>query len=262
VGGLVASFRMNTRRLDLEGCFNFRDLGGWSTDDGRTVRWGKLFRADAVHLMTAVDVARARGTIGLRTMLDLRNDGEIDAGGIGLLADAGTVRLHFPITGGSSRPVVDGVAAMPSPDRSPETLAAGYLRLLDFSSGLVVGAVDALAGGDALPAVFFCAAGKDRTGVLCATILGSLGVRDSDIVEDYVLTEESIGPIIERFASIPGSPAMYRDRPPSHFAPLHETMERVIQGVRTRYGSFADYLLSSGLSEAALDRLRAALLVT
>ncbi len=46
------------RRVDFEGSFNFRDLGGWRTTDGRAVRWGRLFRADSVHLLTAGDVER------------------------------------------------------------------------------------------------------------------------------------------------------------------------------------------------------------
>jgi hypothetical protein len=96
--------------------------------------------------------------------------------------------------------------------------------------------------------------------VLSATILGALGVRDKDIVEDYVLTKDRIVPIIERFGAIEGSPDMYRDLPPMHFAPYPETMERVVSGVRDTYGSFAEYLLAKGLPEASLDALSSALL--
>src|SRR4029077_6005242 len=103
-----------------------------------------------------------------------------------------------------------------------------YLGILEQSSDLVVTSVEAFASDEALPGVFFCAAGKDRTGVLAAVVLGAISVRDEEVVADYVLTEESIDAIITRFASSEGAPAMYRDLPSSHFAPVAETMERVI----------------------------------
>ena len=242
--------------IDFEGCFNFRDLGGWRTNDGRSVRSGLLFRADSVHLMTDADCARARDEIGLRTLLDLRNELEINATGVGLLADGGLSRRHLPLTSRDRAAVDSATRPAPSADRSPDTMVEQYLGILEASSDLIVDAASVLASDDALPAVFFCAAGKDRTGVLSAVILGALGVRDEDVVADYVLTSESIVPIIERFAENANAPAMYRDFPPTHFAPVAETMERVVEGVRERYGSFADYLLAKGLPKYRLDVLR------
>jgi protein-tyrosine phosphatase len=248
------------RRIALEGCFNFRDLGGWSTGDGRRVRWERLYRADSVHLMSEDDAVQANDELGIRTLLDLRNELEIHATGTGLLAEQGLTRHHLPLTSRDKNVTIDSTTAAASSDRSPETLTDQYLRTLEVSSDLILSAIETLAEDDSLPAVFFCAAGKDRTGVLSATVLGSLGVRDEDIIRDYVLTEEAIVPIIERFAASPGAPAMYRDLPPSHFAPYAETMEGVIAGVRDVYGSFAEYVVDKGLDERALNALRRSLL--
>ncbi len=245
------------RRIDFEGSFNFRDLGGWQTEDGRTLRWNKLYRADSVHLLTERDVERAYEELGIRTLIDLRGDLEIQFGGIGALAELVVARFHAPFT---SRPIDGSVAAAPVADRSPDAMVAQYLGILEHSSDLVVEAVRNLASDEALPAVFFCAAGKDRTGVLAAVVLGALGVRAEDIVADYVLTEESIEAIITRFAQSESAPPMYRDLPPSHFAPFAETMERVIGSVRERYGSFADYLTSNGLAPDELRSLRESLI--
>jgi protein-tyrosine phosphatase len=248
------------RRHEFEGSFNFRDLGGWRTGDGATVRWGKLFRADSVHLMTEPDVTRARDELGVRTLIDLRGDLEISYGGLGSLAESVTARHHAPLSSRRTDVIDAQVAAAASADRSPDAMVEQYLGILDVSGGLVVDAVAAMASSDALPAVFFCAAGKDRTGVLSAVVLGALGVRDEDIVEDYVLTGETIDRIIGRFASRDTSPAFYRDLPPSHFAPYAETMERVIAHVRDTHGSFGNYLVSNGLPSASLDALAASLL--
>jgi protein tyrosine/serine phosphatase len=250
------------RRIDFEGSFNFRDLGGWRTNDGRSVRWNKLYRADSVHLLTEADVERAHAELGIRTLIDLRSDAEVQFGGLGALAGLVVARYHAPIGGHPRSQPID--AAVPvgaaSSDRSPDAMVERYLAILENSSDLVVEAVRHLAREDALPAVFFCAAGKDRTGVLAAVVLGALGVRGEDIVADYVLTEESIEAIITRFARNDGAPAMYRELPPSHFAPVAETMERVLDGVRSRYGSFADYLTSHGLGSDELRSLRASLI--
>lgn len=251
---------MTLRRYDFEGSFNFRDLGGWRTAGGSTVRWGRMFRADSVHLMSEADVLRCHGELGVRTVLDLRSDVEIAVGGAGALAGRVDARHHLPLSSRRAAAVDGGVVAAASDDRSPDAMAAQYAGMLDASRDLLVSAVDALLASDALPAVFFCAAGKDRTGVLSAVVLGTLGVRDEDIVEDYVLTAGSIDRIIRRFAATEGAPAMYSRLPSAHFAPHAETMHRVIAYVRQRYGSFQDYLVGGGLDAAGVDRLKASML--
>lgn len=248
------------RRIELEGCFNFRDLGGYGTEDGRTVAWGKLFRADSVHLMTQADASIAKEKLGLRTLIDLRNEGEISMGGIGLLAEDGLARSHFPVSGRRGVVIDTADKAVPASDRSPDTLVANYLALLENSADLLVDAVTLIAGSGTLPAVFFCSAGKDRTGILSAVVLGALGVEDETIVADYVLTTEAIDKIITRLGSLPGAPAMYREVPTSNFAPYAETMERMVDEVRKKYGSFAGYLEVKGATPRVLEELRAELL--
>jgi protein-tyrosine phosphatase len=241
------------RRIELEGSFNFRDLGGFETTDGRATRWGRLFRADSVHLLTEADAMRARSVLGIRTLLDLRGEMEIGFGGTGILHERGLVRHHFPL----SAKVDTATSAMAAGDRSPDAMVEHYIAILEGASDLVVSAVTAIADDDALPAVFFCAAGKDRTGVLSAVILGAVGVKDEHIVDDYVLTGETVDLVIGRFAAAPNAPAVYRDNPPSYFAPHAETMERVIADVKGRYGSFADYLVAKGATGSSLERLSA-----
>ena len=240
------------RRIEFEGSFNFRDLGGFTTNDGRQTRWGQLYRADSVHLLTETDAQRAHDELGIQTLIDLRGETEISFTGTGLLHERGLVRHHFPL----SSKVDSATSAMASGDRSPDAMVAHDLEILETASDLVVSAVEEIAGDDAMPAVFFCAAGKDRTGVLSAVVLGAVDVRDEDIVEDYVLTGETVDQVIGRFASSPHAPAIYRDNPPSYFAPYPESMQRVIDEVRSRYGSFRAYLLAKGADESRIDRLR------
>lgn len=247
------------RKVDFEGSFNFRDVGGWRTGDGRAVRWGRLYRADSVHLLTDGDVARAVDELGIRTMIDLRSTAEIEHGGVGALAPRVADRQHLPIT--SRGPAaIDAPRPVANPDRSPTRMFEQYVAMLDVSGAAIASAVERLAGAAGLPGVFFCAAGKDRTGVLAAVVLGALGVRDEDIIEDYVLTGASMERLIGRFASIAAAPDLYRDYPPSHFAPYAETMDRLLAHVREAHGSFTAYLRANGVSDATLDDLAAQLL--
>src|SRR5262249_2828194 len=61
------------RLVALQGCLNFRDLGGYPTRDGRWIRWRRMFRSDALHGLTVADVACLRDEIGLTTVVDLRS---------------------------------------------------------------------------------------------------------------------------------------------------------------------------------------------
>ena len=65
------------RFIPLEGCFNFRDLGGYPTRDHRSVKWRRLFRSDALHHMTDGDVEYVASTLGVVTVMDLQNPDQI-----------------------------------------------------------------------------------------------------------------------------------------------------------------------------------------
>ena len=68
------------RLIALDGVHNFRDMGGYPTVDGRTTRWGRLYRADGLFRLTTDDVEALR-PLGLRTVVDLRTQEEIDLRG-------------------------------------------------------------------------------------------------------------------------------------------------------------------------------------
>ena len=65
-----------SRHHQFEGCFNFRDIGGYQGADGREVRWGQYFRAGRQDRMTSTDLKRARA-LGVTTQIDLRRPEEI-----------------------------------------------------------------------------------------------------------------------------------------------------------------------------------------
>ena len=61
------------RFIPLEGCFNFRDLGGYQAQDNRTVKYRTLFRADNPQFLTEADAAYVASDLGVAVVIDLRN---------------------------------------------------------------------------------------------------------------------------------------------------------------------------------------------
>jgi len=65
------------RNLGFSATYNFRDVGGYTGLDGRTVRWRRLFRSDALHRLGEADTD-AFAALGVRTVIDLRRPFEIE----------------------------------------------------------------------------------------------------------------------------------------------------------------------------------------
>lgn len=241
---------MLRRTIALEGCLNFRDLGGYPTHDGRTLRWGQLFRSDALHLLTAEDVATLRDGLRLGTVIDLRSSAELENEGRGLLKQQPMEFHHIPLFDGGQ-----GRTERPSVD----TLADIYFMLSDFARVPIARVVRVLAASPA-PAVYHCAAGKDRTGVISAVLLGLVGVDDELIVADYALSGANIDAIIERLNAAKGYRDMMATLPPETMHALPQTMEGFLAKIRARYGSMPGYAREIGLDDEVLAQLRASLL--
>jgi protein-tyrosine phosphatase len=241
------------RLIRLEGCFNFRDVGGYPTAGGRRVRWRRVFRSDGLHALTAADVRALREEVALAQVIDLRSPSELRSEGRGLLGEEPVEFHHVPLFDG------DAAAATPRP-AEPEgppaamTLADRYVLLADFAADRIARVLATLAAAPG-PAVFHCAAGKDRTGVVSAILLGLLGVPDEVIVADYVATRESLDAIVDRLMSLEGYRAMLAALPPDTLHANPETMVVLLGHLRARWGSLADYARAAGLDDAVRTRL-------
>jgi protein-tyrosine phosphatase len=241
------------RRLRLEACFNFRDLGGYPTAHDGRVRWRTLYRADGLNRMTDADARRVRG-LGVRTIIDLRTHGEIAERGRAAVESLGVTWHHLPMID-----VVWDANEVPEP--LPEDFVFGkYVEMITSGEACIADALRILADPDGHPAVFHCAAGKDRTGILAAVVLGVLGVPDDVIAEDYALSQPAMDEMIAWFMAN-DEEASTRPRPPAAFlAAEHATMRSLLDHVRDRYGSMAGWVEHHlGVEAGVIDRLRLAL---
>jgi protein tyrosine/serine phosphatase len=132
--------------------------------------------------------------------------------------------------------------------------------MIDFAREPLARVVTTLARTDD-PAVFHCAAGKDRTGVVSALLLSLLGVREEIIVADYAATREALDAIVERLMSSEGYRGMFEELPPDTLHADPETMEGFLARVRQEFGSMVAYAAEIGIAGADVERLRARLIV-
>jgi protein-tyrosine phosphatase len=234
------------RKVAVEGCLNFRDLGGYPTATGGTLRWRQLFRADGLHALSARGVATVRDEIGLGDIIDLRSSAELSLDGRGLLEREG-IRFHH-------LPLFDAGRGQQSPPLG-SSLAELYFGMIEFAREPIAKVVTVLARTRD-PAVFHCAAGKDRTGVISAILLSLLGVREELIVADYAATREALDAIVERLLASDGYQGMFENLPPDTLHAEPATMEGFLARVREKFGGMVDYVREIGVDPADVERLR------
>jgi protein-tyrosine phosphatase len=175
------------RRIALPGTLNLRDVGGYSTRDGGSVRWRALLRSDALHRVQAG--APALRELNLRTVIDLRTHVEAEIAPSDL-DDLGAQVLHISVLGGDLQAL-------------PAELSGTYRHIVDECGAAIGAAIQRLCGPHALPALIHCSAGKDRTGIVIALILAAIGVPDNVIAADYALSGTGSRPelILDALAS-------------------------------------------------------------
>ncbi|WP_431961877.1 tyrosine-protein phosphatase [Actinacidiphila sp. bgisy160] len=239
------------RHIAFERLHNFRDLGGYRTADGRTVRWGRLYRSDALSKLVGTDLERF-AALGVRTVIDLRHPFEIEAKG--RVPEATGVAYHNLSI--EHRPV-DQAAFGPEVDTT-----AFYARLhADVAADGVkelARALEVIAAGTSGPLVFHCAAGKDRTGLLAALVLGLMGVSEEDIVADYALSELATARLLADWTA--ANPERSLRWPGWGTAPA-DAMRIFLAGLTAEHGSVEGYARARlGADDTLLGALREVLL--
>lgn len=249
---MVETLATLTRRIPLDGIYNFRDLGGYRSADGRTVRWRTVYRSDALRWASDSDVRTVARGLGVNTVVDLRTEHAVAEEGTGPIVSRVKQYHHLPLFGEAE------VRHWQSEQQAYE-LTDLYVWILESRGKRIRHVFEQLAQVSSYPVVFHCFAGKDRTGVIAALLLGALGISRKQIVADYALTEGALSRIIARLEAQPrrDGPA----RPPSFLEARPETMTALLDWIDERHGSVPGYLSSVGVSETVTQQLCSALLV-
>ncbi|MGO2051580.1 protein-tyrosine-phosphatase [Arthrobacter sp. MYb211] len=241
--------------IQLSKPVNLRDLGGLPVAGG-LINPGFAIRADDLSTIPP-ESAQALVDGGLRAVIDLRSRGEVQATGRGPLMEQAVMYHHVPF-------VADLGDAMPTklePGKMPE-MASFYQALFASAAPQIVTALAIMAHAPGAVA-FHCAAGRDRTGVLAASLLLALGAEDEVIIADYELTHPNTAAIMERTR-----PNLQRVMKAAGYdldasAKLavkdpgaDDAMRLTLRALRERHGDPLAPLKAAGLNGALIGRLR------
>ena len=239
--------QVDQREVAWDGAYNVRDLGGLPIVGGGVTRSGAFYRSSSPRFMTA-DGWRQAHEAGVRTVVDLRRDGEV-AGDPAPTGDAaraaGLAVVRADLDGPKDDPVW-GVVEASDLDGTPL-----YLRpFIDAQPERVASVVTTLARAPEGGVVFHCQVGRDRTGVVSLVLLSLAGVEADAIAEDYQLSGPALAPVFERI----GRP----DEQPHVDAVLAEhgtTTRQVLLEALDGFDAQA-YLLRAGVGEQDVAVLR------
>ena len=251
---MTAATAHPVRHIELERAFNFRDLGGYPTADGRTTKWQTLYRADGIHRILEADVARLQ-PLGLRTVIDLRTPDEIEQHGRFPLETYSVEYHHLPVLD-----VVWSPDEIQSFGDSPTFLLDRYREMLVTGEGALGQSLRLLAEIETYPAVFHCAAGKDRTGIVAALVLALVRVPDDVIADDYTLSPRGHGPH-DRVGDREHARGTRADeqRAAALMGAEPESILALLEHIRAEHGSIDAYVATIGVDADHVAFLRDAL---
>ncbi|MGI9667887.1 MAG: tyrosine-protein phosphatase [Acidimicrobiia bacterium] len=189
----------------LDGESNFRDLGGYQTSSGRTVRRGLVYRSGRLSQLSDEDVDRLE-QLGIRVVVSLLSSIDEQEHGQDRLPP-GVRLVRLPITSAAADELVSGsVHALRSGDFSelpPSTNERIHRMLVEAGRTQYAELFELLAAPGTGPLVFHCSHGVHRTGVAAALILGTLGVPWDTIRDDYLLSNFARADVVaDRLARI------------------------------------------------------------
>ena len=238
------------RHYPFEGCFNFRDIGGYLNQDGKRVKKGLYFRTGRQDRMSDKDLSQL-SDLKISTQIDLRRPDEVLEQGKGPLEAMGAKYINIAVIpeGGSdqlSRLVGD-------------TAISGrrYLGYLEFGPTSWLRLFGILSEEDNLPVVLHCTAGKDRTGVSTAFLLSVLGVSRDVIEADYLLTNLDTERQADFIESTVGYPDGYdRQKMIAVAGVPKDAMKDFLDGVESKWGSVNEYLEKIGVTQEQMDMVR------
>ncbi len=187
------------RWLFVDGTHNVRDLGGWKTTDGKTVKQGMVYRGcsiDIEHTLTEEGFATLKDTLGIKTELDLRAPNEVPATHTESVLGPDVRYVFMPI---------DAYYEVQN------EYCRDYFNLL--------------ADETAYPIYLHCVAGADRTGTFCFLLGALLGVDLESLYRDYEVTQMSEPPVRNRNSE---SIKRFMDRLSPYGGTVHEQVKNFI----------------------------------
>lgn len=250
------------RHLAFTSAKNFRDLGGYRTLDGRTVRWGKLYRSDQLNKLTDADLVRLTA-LNLNRIIDFRAEHEKEMEPDRLPTNTKIPVVEIPILDSTTQIWHEsGDQYLKESFKSIEPvkfLIQTHVELTTRFTPQIKQFINEIIAANGRPVLFHCAAGKDRTGYAAALLLRILGASKEVALEDYLLSNNYYLPsyswnlfILKVFKGKRYSEVLkgFLEAHPAYLSAAFENLDR-------EFGSFENYV-ENGLQLTAqeIDLLR------
>lgn len=257
------------RQISLQGAVNVRDLGGYRTYGGDRVRYGQVFRADALSKLTDADVGTL-AKLGLKKVVDFRVPAEVQYDGPDRLP-AGLAPTSRAISDNGLFTTLMTAIGSKDPVKQEEMLGNGkaeaFMRdvypafVNDAANRAQFGATlrDIARGGKKAPLLYHCTSGKDRTGWTSYLLLRAIGVPERTAVRDFLASNTYRAAHDAKVREGLKQSGMMQN--PDLLVPLQEVrtsyLEAALDEVEEQYGSLDRYLRKGlGLDTRTLVALR------
>ena len=256
----------DNRVIGIKGQRNFRDIGGYQTEKGQSVKWSRIYRSGKLSDLTVDDLEKMTD-LNIDLVIDFRSESERDGEPSKF---QGAEILELPIGG----TVADWSTTLSTQlqsgqfteDEIRQTFIQAYEQIPMDNQAEYRAFFDQILDQKDGAIVFHCTSGKDRTGIGTALLLSALDVPRNVILEDYMLTNEAAG--VDRglpFIAKAFSQRAGRQIEPESLRPLVGVEEVYLQTtfktIEDQYGSMDRYLEQAlGLTEVKRAALREKLL--
>lgn len=254
---------ISERRIPFEKLANFRDIGGYPTEDGHRVAWDKVYRSVSLFGLTDGD-AEKLALLNIQLVCDLRSTEEVEDAP-NMLPQSVKTYLHLPVQAEVTRwnrlywlvfrrhrlyDLLQHVYINVIIEQNPQIFAQIFRRLAEEKS---------------YPVLIHCTAGKDRTGVAVVLLLRLLGVSEQVVIADYTLSNRAYA-YIQNLVAKSIRPLTAMGLKEKDVQPLldanPETIQAMLRHIDQHYGGVENYLLHKvGISPETIDRVKANLIV-
>lgn len=255
----AAQTQAHERFIVLEGGRNFRDVGGYRTADGRSVKWGTLYRSGSLAYLSPKGISDF-DQLQVTSIIDLRSTDERhrDPNNWQAASSHGYWSRDYglPMTG---LPASMGDPAKMTGEAARAMMAGSYRSLAQQQAPSYRELFARLTGPARGPVVVNCSAGKDRTGIATALVLTALGVPYDTVRQDYLLSNGAYGmDSLKRDLSSPMA-ALAPDAAAALAGVDGSYIDATFAALRTQYGSVENFMvreLGVGPRQIALLKAR------
>ncbi len=215
---------------------NMRDIGGYLVGDNKRIQYQKIIRSNLPNCITQNDIEYLK-KIGIRTVIDLRSQEEIKNKKSVFENNKDFKLLHYKINGDGKVP------------NTCKDVPISYMKMLDGTN--TIHNIFKVLVKNEQGILYFCNAGKDRTGVVTALILMTLGIKRQDIVENYTLSSLYLKNKLKEFEKNSTNKKIREI-----ITPKPEYMEQFLDCFYEKYTTINNYLIKIGITNEDITKIK------